>query len=90
MEKPPVIYVVWEDATLKDSGTWHTTDEKKGHVYEPAIFHTVGFLLKEDEKGLIITSAWSPDTVAPRDQIPIGMVREMKYLKGAVKWTDPE
>jgi len=76
---PPLVLVQWEDATLKDDGPWA---DNKDHTYEPKLFISVGFLLFEGKEGVILTSAWSPDTVAARDQIPRGMVRKITRLKG--------
>lgn len=71
--------VTWEDAACLDSEPWvHTTDEPP--KYSPVLVTTVGFLLHQSDEGLIITGAWSPDRTGPRDQIPRGMVREVKFL----------
>lgn len=75
---PPLVLVEWEDATLLDTGAW---SENKDHKYAPKHFFSVGFLLYEGKEGIILTSAWSVDTVAARDQIPRGMVRSIKRLK---------
>jgi hypothetical protein len=80
---PPMVYVVWEDATLKEEGTWLATNDKTEHNYEPAIMQTAGFLLASTEQGIILTHTWNPDCVAPRDQIPIGMIRSMVLLEPA-------
>jgi hypothetical protein len=75
---PPLVLVTWEDATLLDSGAWA---ENKDHKYSPKTFISVGFLLYDGKEGVILTSAWSVDTVAARDQIPRGMVRKVQKLK---------
>lgn len=76
---PPLVLVTWEDATLLDTGgAWA---DNKDHKYEPKLFVSVGFLLYDGKEGVILTSAWSVDTVAARDQIPRGMVRSMRKLK---------
>jgi hypothetical protein len=75
---PPLVLVQWEDATLLDHGAWA---ENKDHKYAPKLFISVGFLLYEGKEGVILTSAWSVDTVATRDQIPKGMIRSIKRLK---------
>ena len=75
---PPMVLIEWEDATLRDLGTWVDNDPIK---YEHKMFVQIGFLLADTEHGVIITSAWSPDKIAPRDQIPKGMIRKMVYLK---------
>ncbi len=75
---PPLVLVTWEDATLLDLEAWAPN---KDHKYEPKLFLSVGFMLYDGPGGIILTSAWSVDTVAARDQIPKGMVRSVKRLK---------
>jgi hypothetical protein len=75
---PPLVLVQWEDATLLDLEPWAVN---KDHTYSPKLFTSVGFLLYDGKEGLILTSAWSVDTVAARDQIPRGMIRSIKRLK---------
>jgi hypothetical protein len=75
---PPLVVVEWEDATLLDMEAWAPN---KDHKYAPKHFHSVGFLLYDGKEGIILTSAWSVDTVAARDQIPRGMVRKVTRLK---------
>ena len=77
---PPLVLVVWEDAKVVDSSPWA---ENKGHEYKAHMVHQVGFLLAHTDQGVILTQAWHPETVAARDQIPIGMVRSMTLLKAA-------
>lgn len=76
---PPLVLVLWEDACALDSETWADNEPVK---YEPVLFQQVGFLLYEGKEGVILTAAWSPDKVAPRDQIPRGMLRKITKLKG--------
>lgn len=75
---PPLVLVTWEDATLLDSGAWA---DNKDHKYSPKLFLSVGFLLYDGPEGVILTSAYSVDTVAARDQIPRGMVRKVQKIK---------
>lgn len=75
---PPLVLVQWEDATLLDAGPWA---DNKDHKYAAKMFVSVGFLLYDGKEGVILTSAWSPDVVAARDQIPRGMVRKVTRLK---------
>ena len=76
---PPLVLVEWEDASLLDTtGAWA---DNKEHKYEPKTFLSVGFLLYDGKEGVILTSAWSVETVAARDQIPRGMIRRIKKLK---------
>lgn len=75
---PPLVVVLWEDATTLDVGPWA---ENKEHKYAPKLFTSVGFLLFEGPEGVILTSTWSVDTVATRDQVPRGMIRKITRLK---------
>lgn len=79
---PPMVLVVWEDAKVIDEGdTWV---ENKKAEYKPHIFHQVGFLTLLTEEGLHLTSSWSDDLIAKRDQIPRAMVRSITYLEQTV------
>jgi hypothetical protein len=75
---PPLVMVTWEDATVLDDAAWC---DKTEHTYKAKMFISVGFLLYDGKEGLILTSAWSPDMVAARDQIPRGMVRKVQKLR---------
>lgn len=77
---PPLALIEWEDATMLDTGTW-VDHEGEAPKYEPKVFLQAGFVLYDGKEGVIITSAWSPDKIAPRDQIPRGMIRKVTYLK---------
>lgn len=77
---PPLAMIEWEDATLVDNmGAWADNEPVK---YTPKMFIQVGFILYDGVEGVILTSAWSPDKVAARDQIPRGMIRKLTYIKG--------
>lgn len=76
---PPMVLVVWEDAAVLDDDRWAYAEE---HKYDPAIIHTVGYLLHRSKAGIIITGSWCPDHTGPRDQIPAGMIRKVTKLKG--------
>lgn len=77
---PKLACVEWEDACCLDPDErWVAHGE---HRYTPLIVKTVGYLLYEGKEGVILTAAWSPECIGPRDQIPRGMVRRITYLKG--------
>lgn len=90
---PQMVLVVWEDATQLDGGPWADNAE---HVYAPKLFRQVGFLLHQSDEGVILSHAWSPDTVATRDQIPAGMIRQITVLTTGTKrprkspWLQPK
>lgn len=77
IEHPQLVYVVWEDATTRDSDAWSYDHD---HSYEPKMFAQVGFLLLDEPQGIVLTSAWSEGVVATRDQIPRGMIRHIEVL----------
>lgn len=78
--RPPLVIVEWEDAACLDTGQW--VDHSEKHDYKPVLVQQVGFLLHESDSGIIITHAWHADQMAPRDQIPRGMIRKITRLKG--------
>jgi hypothetical protein len=80
MEPPPMVEVVWEDAKVIDSGPWA---ENKDHTYKAHLVRQVGYLLAHTDECVILSQAWHPETVAARDQIPIGMLRSMTVLQPA-------
>lgn len=75
---PPLVLIEWEDACNLDTDAWADNNAVK---YEAQTFLQVGFLIYDGKEGVIITSAWSQDKVAPRDQIPRGMIRRVQKLK---------
>lgn len=75
---PQLVLVEWEDASVLDSAAWA---DNENHNYKPKHFFSIGFLLYDGKEGIILTSAWSQETVAARDQIPRGMIRKVKKLK---------
>lgn len=81
--RPPLVVVIWEDATELDTTAWVQETE---HDYRPdfAIVHSVGFLLHESKAGVVLTSAWCEDggQVARREQVPRGMIRKIVRLRG--------
>lgn len=79
MRMPKIVFVEWEDACCLDSGTWVDSDIET--MYEPVIMRTVGFLLLDKPEGVIVTGTFSPVSIAPRDQIPRGMIRKFIVLQ---------
>lgn len=78
-QQPPLVRVEWEDACCLDPDErW--VDHKE-HKYVALVVTSIGFLLHESKAGVIITAAWSPDCIGPRDQIPRGMIRKLTRLK---------
>ena len=70
----PLVEVIWDDAETSDGWEEPTSDLK------PAIATTVGFLVRETDKHLLIASTYDPNHTNGRIQIPIGMVVSRKVL----------
>ena len=72
--KYPLIEVIWDDAST-DNG-WEPVPE----ALSPELVTTVGFLVRETEKHLLIASSYDPNHTNGRIQIPIGMVTSRKVI----------
>ena len=80
MTARPLVMIDWEDAKLIDSeATWVDADAET--KYEALVVRTVGFVLSDTPEGVILTHSLSPVVMAPRDQIPRGMIRKITPLK---------
>jgi hypothetical protein len=81
--RPPLVLVIWEDATELDVTAWvqETTHDYRA---DEGLMNSVGFLLHESKSGVVLTSAWAEDgqQVARREQIPRGMIRKIVRLRG--------
>lgn len=79
MTPPPIVLCVWEDATILDDGPWASgpvlTD------YAPRLVYQVGFLVADLPEGIQLSEAVGDDLMAPRTQVPRGMVRSVTILK---------
>lgn len=75
---PPLVLVEWEDARIVEAaGAWVPNAPA---AYQPHIVWSVGFLLLDEPAGIHLTQAWHPELIAPRDQIPRGMIRGITPL----------
>ena len=72
--KYPLIEVIWDDAETNDGWEEPPVDLKE------ALATTVGFLIRESEKHLLIASTYDPNHTNGRIQIPVGMVVSRKVL----------
>ena len=70
----PLVEIKWDDAETSDG--W---DEPPLELKE-AIAITVGFLVRETDKHLLIASTYDPNHTNGRIQIPVGMVISKKVL----------
>jgi len=74
--KFPLVEIVWDDAA-SGSG-WNDCSEIK---FEPQIVLTVGFLIAENKKYLLIGHTYSGNDFIGDLQIPKGMIISRKVLK---------
>lgn len=80
--KYPLVYIEWDDAEADNGWEEAPVDLKE------AIAITVGFLVRETEKHLLIASSYDNHHTNGRLQIPRGMVKSMKVLYGVHKIKD--
>lgn len=72
----PLVHVDWTDAQV--SGTWLLEEEVR---LELPVVHTVGFLIKEDDKAIIIASTVGSDRHSNAHiLIPKGMIVDRREL----------
>lgn len=76
----PLVEIIWDDAS-SDAG-WQ---EIKITKFEPQTVISVGFLIAENSKYLIIGHTYSGDDFVGWMQIPKGMIISKKILKRASK-----
>lgn len=77
--RPQVVHVEWEDAASHGDGPWQDND---GEIkYEPEIIQQVGFLLADNEGGIVLTAGWNENQYFPPFQIPRGMIKKIKKIK---------
>lgn len=72
------VLVVWEDACEMSDTPWEFAQED--YVYEPRIVHQIGYLVQEDEHGIMLTSAYTDNQIARRQQIPQKMIKTITFL----------
>ena len=70
------ILVVWDDAEV--SNDWEVQSE--GDKLEEALVETLGFLVKETDKHLLIASTLSGEHTNARTKIPKGMVKTIRKV----------
>ena len=75
VEPPLLVLVEWDDTKVVDSGTW--ADRHGAIEAKPERFQQVGWLLERTATELVLTSTLSHDIMAPRDCIPMGVVRSV-------------
>jgi len=71
----PFVMVVWNDANVggDDAVSLDTV-----HIYhEATVVHTIGWVLKENEKGISIVTEYYDDTFRGRTFIPRPMIKDV-------------
>lgn len=74
---PPIVLVIWEDARTITEGSWASNIE---YEYTPMLIHQVGYLLLDVPSGVLLTEAWNDEIIGPVEQIPRGMIKEIRFL----------
>lgn len=74
----PLVEITWDDAS-SDAG-WQEAREVK---FEPQVVISVGFLISENKKYVIIGHTYSGEDFVGWMQIPKGMIISKKVLKRA-------
>lgn len=70
----PLIEVIWDDAST-DNG-WEPVPTE----LTPELVTTVGFLVRETDKHLLIANSYDPNHTNGRIQIPVGMIVSRKVI----------
>ena len=85
--KYPIEMIVWEDAYNEDQTSWQRIDTIK---VEPALIVSVGFVVKEGKKGVILSMDYDEDedNCHAWSFIPKSVIQSRVRLEGPV--TDPQ
>ncbi len=70
--------VIWEDACELSDSPWEFSQEE--YEYDPRIVHQIGFIIHQDEHGIQMTSAYTDNQIARRQQIPANMIKSVRFL----------
>lgn len=70
-----IVEIIWDDAEAHEAG-WQAPPE----TLTPALCMTVGFLVKESKRHLIISHTTDGEQINGRFQIPKGMIKSIKVL----------
>jgi hypothetical protein len=80
MYRYPLVEIKWDDAAASNS--WERTENMS---LDPQIVITVGFVVKENKKHMVIASTYDDSHVNAAIQIPKSMVVSRKLLVRAKK-----
>lgn len=70
--------VVWEDACELTDSPWEFSQDE--YEYDPRIVRQIGFIIHQDEHGIQMTSAYTDNQIARRQQIPARMIKQITLL----------
>ena len=73
-----LVCVKWIDAWQEDG--WHTIEDAHSKANRDAIVYSVGYVVKEDESGITLSSAVAKDGFGSLWKIPNGMIEEVTSL----------
>ena len=71
----PLVVVVWDDAWVKADEPVVMSEVAATH--DPTTVHTIGWLLREDEKGVQLANEYYDDTYRGRTFIPRAMIKSL-------------
>lgn len=74
----PIVSIVWDDASALEQGWFDPAEEKDPKAQ---LVTTIGFLVKETDKYVVIAHTSDGSFVNGRFQIPKGMIKTIKPLK---------
>lgn len=73
--KYPLVSILWDDAESSDG--W----EEPPTELEPALATSVGFLIRQTEKYILLAMSYDNGHTNGRFQIPKALIKEMKEIK---------
>ena len=78
--KLPLVLVEWDDAWA--DATAAVTERDVGDSHKAEVIRTLGWLLKEDDKGVSVAAEYCADgSYRGRSFIPRGMIRSMTHYR---------
>jgi hypothetical protein len=73
--KYPIVVITWDDAESDDG--WAETPEE----LEPKLATSVGFLIRQTEKYILLAMSYDNGHTNGRFQIPKALIKEQKEIK---------
>ena len=81
-----MVQVQWYDAACFNGSGWNDTEEVEAFIDEglPLMF-TIGFVLKEDDKMIVVADSLGPHEIGQVNKIPVGWIKEVQRLKFSIE-----